>query len=403
MIARARAARGPEAAAAAARSAAARAPAAAPAVPGHRQGPPEDRAEADAVRAAAAPGRRVRDDLARRSSSGRTRARPRWTTRSRSFPRGTRCWPPRSPRAGPIGGPLAPSAPPPPPAWRTASAARACGAAAADPPAAWEPPRRRRLPVQEAAAAASASGARARAGARAASPCAPTGRALADLYFAQGHYAEALQIYDDLVAAAPLRRRAEADAAGRGGAPSSRRRRRPRWPRHGRRARAPPGPDPRPEAAGSPSSRPGDPEARGRDIIGDAHERLSGHPAPDRRARRGNAGRLAGRASTASRSTPTSARKACRWTRWRPSSARSSRPRTSAGPWPITAASASSRSRRDGPTAILSRVTEEYYLLLLLARDGNFGRGRFELRKAAAVAGEGAACSRCFRSRKSGS
>jgi hypothetical protein len=28
-------------------------------------------------------------------------------------------------------------------------------------------------------------------------------------------------------------------------------------------------------------------------------------------------------------------------------------------------------------------VTEEYYLLLLLARDGNFGRGRFELRKAA--------------------
>ena len=34
--------------------------------------------------------------------------------------------------------------------------------------------------------------------------------------------------------------------------------------------------------------------------------------------------------------------------------------------------------------AILSRVTEEYYLLLLLSRDGNFGRGRFELRKAAA-------------------
>jgi predicted regulator of Ras-like GTPase activity (Roadblock/LC7/MglB family) len=35
--------------------------------------------------------------------------------------------------------------------------------------------------------------------------------------------------------------------------------------------------------------------------------------------------------------------------------------------------------------AILSRVTEEYYLLLLLARDGNFGRGRFELRRAAAA------------------
>ncbi|MGH9365390.1 MAG: roadblock/LC7 domain-containing protein [Thermoanaerobaculia bacterium] len=32
---------------------------------------------------------------------------------------------------------------------------------------------------------------------------------------------------------------------------------------------------------------------------------------------------------------------------------------------------------------ILSRVTEEYYLLLLLSREGNFGRGRFELRRAA--------------------
>jgi predicted regulator of Ras-like GTPase activity (Roadblock/LC7/MglB family) len=41
---------------------------------------------------------------------------------------------------------------------------------------------------------------------------------------------------------------------------------------------------------------------------------------------------------------------------------------------------ASSRS-----TALLCRVTEEYYLLLLLARDGNFGRGRFELRKGAAM------------------
>ncbi len=33
--------------------------------------------------------------------------------------------------------------------------------------------------------------------------------------------------------------------------------------------------------------------------------------------------------------------------------------------------------------AILSRVTEEYYLLLLLSREGNFGRGRFELARAA--------------------
>jgi predicted regulator of Ras-like GTPase activity (Roadblock/LC7/MglB family) len=37
----------------------------------------------------------------------------------------------------------------------------------------------------------------------------------------------------------------------------------------------------------------------------------------------------------------------------------------------------------DRGKAILSRVTEEYYLLLLLTREGNFGRGRFELRKAA--------------------
>jgi tetratricopeptide (TPR) repeat protein len=32
----------------------------------------------------------------------------------------------------------------------------------------------------------------------------PTGRALADLYYAQGHYAEALQVYDDLVARHPF-------------------------------------------------------------------------------------------------------------------------------------------------------------------------------------------------------
>ena len=45
----------------------------------------------------------------------------------------------------------------------------------------------------------------------------PRGRVLADLYFAQGHFAEALALYDDLVAANPqdeelrrLRRDAEA-------------------------------------------------------------------------------------------------------------------------------------------------------------------------------------------------
>lgn len=33
--------------------------------------------------------------------------------------------------------------------------------------------------------------------------------------------------------------------------------------------------------------------------------------------------------------------------------------------------------------AILSRITPEYYLLLLLSGDGNVGRGRWELKKAA--------------------
>lgn len=37
----------------------------------------------------------------------------------------------------------------------------------------------------------------------------------------------------------------------------------------------------------------------------------------------------------------------------------------------------------DRSIAILSRVTREYYLLLLLSREGNFGRGRFELARAA--------------------
>lgn len=38
----------------------------------------------------------------------------------------------------------------------------------------------------------------------AAEPVRPSGRALADLYYAQGHYAEALQIYDDLVLRHPF-------------------------------------------------------------------------------------------------------------------------------------------------------------------------------------------------------
>ena len=38
----------------------------------------------------------------------------------------------------------------------------------------------------------------------AAEPVRPSGRALADLYYAQGHYAEALQIYDDLVTRHPF-------------------------------------------------------------------------------------------------------------------------------------------------------------------------------------------------------
>jgi hypothetical protein len=35
-------------------------------------------------------------------------------------------------------------------------------------------------------------------------PARPSGRALADLYYAQGHFAEALQIYDDLVVRHPF-------------------------------------------------------------------------------------------------------------------------------------------------------------------------------------------------------
>jgi tetratricopeptide (TPR) repeat protein len=56
----------------------------------------------------------------------------------------------------------------------------------------------------------------------------PTGRALADLYYAQGHYAEALQIYDDLVNRNPfdeelqrMRRDAEARLLPAGVSPAS--------------------------------------------------------------------------------------------------------------------------------------------------------------------------------------
>lgn len=56
----------------------------------------------------------------------------------------------------------------------------------------------------------------------------PTGRALADLYYSQGHYAEALQIYDDLVTRLPfdeelvrMRREAEARLLPAGLAPAA--------------------------------------------------------------------------------------------------------------------------------------------------------------------------------------
>ncbi|HWZ86554.1 MAG TPA: tetratricopeptide repeat protein [Thermoanaerobaculia bacterium] len=62
----------------------------------------------------------------------------------------------------------------------------------------------------------------------AAEPVRPTGRALADLYYAQGHYAEALQIYDDLVTRHPfdedlkrMRRDAEARLLPAATAPAS--------------------------------------------------------------------------------------------------------------------------------------------------------------------------------------
>jgi tetratricopeptide (TPR) repeat protein len=63
---------------------------------------------------------------------------------------------------------------------------------------------------------------------RGAEPSGPSGRALADLYYAQGHYAEALQIYDDLVSRHPfdedlkrMRRDAEARLLPAGSTPGS--------------------------------------------------------------------------------------------------------------------------------------------------------------------------------------
>jgi tetratricopeptide (TPR) repeat protein len=59
-------------------------------------------------------------------------------------------------------------------------------------------------------------------------PAGPSGRALADLYYAQGHYAEALQIYDDLVNRNPfdedlqrMRRDAEARLLPAGSSPAA--------------------------------------------------------------------------------------------------------------------------------------------------------------------------------------
>jgi tetratricopeptide (TPR) repeat protein len=61
-----------------------------------------------------------------------------------------------------------------------------------------------------------------------AEPARPSGRALADLYYTQGHYAEALQIYDDLVSRHPfdqdlmrMRRDAEARLLPAGSTPGS--------------------------------------------------------------------------------------------------------------------------------------------------------------------------------------
>ena len=89
---------------------------------------------------------------------------------------------PSEPESAPPGGPLAPSSPPPP-AWEPPPPVVAPPPAAEAVPS---PPE----PVREPEAVSES--------------VRPTGRALADLYYAQGHYAEALQIYDDLVMRHPF-------------------------------------------------------------------------------------------------------------------------------------------------------------------------------------------------------
>src|SRR5262249_37682975 len=82
-----------------------------------------------------------------------------------------------------------------------------------------EPPALFQNPEESApeAGAESQSGVTERPAEPLAAPATPSGRALADLYYSQGHYAEALQIYDDLVTRHPfdedlMRMRREAEA-----------------------------------------------------------------------------------------------------------------------------------------------------------------------------------------------
>ncbi len=112
------------------------------------------------------------------------------------------------PESGPLGRRRwRPSAPPPPPAWEPPPPSRGNrlrrprGSRRRRLPA-WEPPPAA-PPVLEAAAPPPPP-APVRAPEPEPEPVRPTGRALADLYYAQGHYAEALQIYDDLVLRHPF-------------------------------------------------------------------------------------------------------------------------------------------------------------------------------------------------------
>ena len=104
------------------------------------------------------------------------------------------------PESGNLGGPLAPVAPAPPPAWEPPPPPS--WEPPPPSPAAWEPPPPA-PPVQEAAPPPPPPVPE-RAPEPEPEPVRPTGRALADLYYAQGHYAEALQIYDDLVLRHPF-------------------------------------------------------------------------------------------------------------------------------------------------------------------------------------------------------